>query len=108
MKKKLAKRTLKPAPKKPAAAPAKKQPASNPPKKKLAAAPPKKNEALADKIAAVPVARIQHLKDAEKLLKDDGCWIDARSVRAETRRVMAARAKAFRDAGLRLKRKESL
>jgi hypothetical protein len=56
MKKKLAKRTLKPAPKKPAAAPAKKQPASNPPKKKLAAAPPKKNEALTDKIAAVPVA----------------------------------------------------
>ena len=55
MKKKLAKRMLKPAPKKPAAAPAKKQPASNPPKKKLAAAPPKKNEALTDKIAAVPV-----------------------------------------------------
>jgi hypothetical protein len=54
------------------------------------------------------IARIQHLKDAEKLLKDDGCWTDARSVRAETRRVMAARVKAFCDAGLRLKRKESL
>jgi hypothetical protein len=46
------------------------------------------------------IARQQHQKDAEDLLKDDTCWTDAPWVRAEKRRVMAARLEAFRRAGL--------
>lgn len=46
------------------------------------------------------IARQQHQKDAEDLLKDDGHWIDARWVRAEKRRIMASRVEAFRRAGL--------
>ena len=51
------------------------------------------------------IARRAHRKNAEDLLKDDSCWVNARWIRAETRRVMAARRKAFHDVRLRLKEK---
>lgn len=48
------------------------------------------------------IARDAHQKDARDLLKPDSCWIDPSWVRAETRRSMAARREAFRQAGLDL------
>lgn len=50
------------------------------------------------KDTAQNIARRQHEKDARDLESDS--WIDPKRVHAETRRIMAARAEAFKRAGL--------
>jgi hypothetical protein len=46
------------------------------------------------------IARQQHAKDAEDIAKPDSYWIDAARVRAEKRRIRAARVEAWRRAGI--------
>lgn len=52
------------------------------------------------KYTAQNIARQQHKKDAKDLESES--WIDPKRVHAEKRRIMAARAEAFKRAGLEL------
>jgi hypothetical protein len=52
------------------------------------------------KFTAQVIARHQHQKDAEVLLSDS--WVDPKRIHAEKRRIMAARAEAFKRAELEL------
>ena len=60
----------------------------------------KESWTFSGKFTAQVIAKQQHEKDAKCL--ESQSWIDPKRVHAEKRRIMAARAEAFRRAGLTL------